>query len=115
MSRLASIREFATRSMISVKSFVAWLRKGGMGAPLAEQDAVGAQDRAEDRDGRGSEQNEMGERDAPEDRSRVARRFRLKPPMRERLHDEDEAHEHRPDQRHGAEPPERRVGELRPE
>jgi hypothetical protein len=74
-----------------------------------------SQDCAEDRDDRGCEQYEMRKPNAPQYGSRIARRRRVEPPVRERLADEYNQHEHDPNCGHEPAPPERRVGKAGPE
>ena len=74
-----------------------------------------ADDSAENCHNRRRQQDDVGARKTPQDDFRMVCRFRRQPCAGRRLDDEDESHEQRPDQRHGVEPPEGRVGELGPE
>ena len=74
-----------------------------------------AGDRAEKRYNRRREQDGMCAPKTPQDASGIVRRFRRQPCVSDRLDDKDDQHEQRPDQCHGAQPPECWVGELGPE
>ena len=76
---------------------------------------MGAGDGGDDCDARGCEQDAVGPREASQKRGWVARRKGGETPVSERLGNEDDRHEQRPDENHGVHPPERGVRETLPQ
>ena len=73
---------------------------------------MGSSDGTDDRDARRCEQDDVRQRETPQKRSWVARREGGEMRVSERLDNEDDRHEQRPDENHGVHPPERGVREI---